>query len=156
MHEVSVTAVRLAIPVGTYPAVATRTFIVLLAVLALCSCGGGELTTDALRKDAEAVQSTAAEGALLAQGVSEGRSTATFARVHSGSLEEQANAVATRLAAAGSAPGLNERQRRTQRLATMVAADLALLGDEPDDRAAAARIAKRLEAEAAAAERLTR
>ena len=53
------------------------------ACLALVGCGGSTLSSKELQKQAEAVQSFAAEGALVAKGVEQARTTDTFVRVHS-------------------------------------------------------------------------
>lgn len=57
---------------------------VALALLALSGCGGGgTLSKEELQKQYEAIQSLAAEGALVADGVADDRATETFVAVHS-------------------------------------------------------------------------
>jgi hypothetical protein len=62
-----------------------------LSLLLVAACGGGgELSADALKKEAESIQSFAAEGALLARDVADGKSTVPFTRVHAGELADNA------------------------------------------------------------------
>jgi cell division protein ZapA (FtsZ GTPase activity inhibitor) len=58
---------------------------VVLAALAAAGCG----VPSEPKKQAEEVESVAAEGALLAHDASEGRTTATFTRVHVQTLRER-------------------------------------------------------------------
>lgn len=55
-------------------------------VFALAGCNGGTVDRHALKRDAEKVGSLATEGALLANDVSRGASTKSFARVHAQEL----------------------------------------------------------------------
>jgi hypothetical protein len=121
---------------------------VALAVLALSGCGGGgTLSKKDLRKEFEAIQSLAAEGALVADGVADGRTTETFVSVHARYLSEAAGQIETDVSAAG---GPSER-RSAERLASLVSQDLDELHREPGDRRLAARLRERLELYAAAA-----
>jgi molybdopterin biosynthesis enzyme len=134
---------------------ATRIFLALLLAIAVSACADGDqLTEKALEKQTEAVQSAAAEGALLARDASAGRSTAAFTRVHSDALAAQARSVAKKLASAEPSPALEDERLRSLRLAEAVLENLARLGDTTDDRREAGRIALRLEQEAKAAEQL--
>jgi len=53
-------------------------------------CGAGELSASALSKQADSLRSLAAEGALLAEDASAGKTTRTFSRVHSSDLDKAA------------------------------------------------------------------
>ena len=117
----------------------------LLLALAAVGCGAsGTLTEDQLRTETEAVQSAAAEGALLASDVARDRTTEPFARVHSGVLAEQARGTAEALDRP--APrGLEAERRSAARRAAGVAEALARLHAHPTDRALAARLTVELE-----------
>jgi hypothetical protein len=119
---------------------------VALAVLALSGCGGGgTLSNEELQKQYEAIQSLAAEGALVADGVADDRTTETFVAVHSLYLSEAAGKVETELRSANG-------PEQAVSLARRVAEDLDRLHDEPDDPALARRLSEQLQASAADAE----
>jgi hypothetical protein len=119
---------------------------VALAVLALAGCGGGgTLSNKELQKQYEAIQSLAAEGALVADGAADDRTTETFVAVHSQYLSEAARKVETDLRSA------NGPQQAVS-LAGRVADDLDRLHEEPDDPALARRLGEQLRAYAADAE----
>jgi len=61
-----------------------------VTVLALVGCGDSTLSSKELQTQAEAVQSFAAEGALVAKGVEQARMTETFVRVHTDYLAKAA------------------------------------------------------------------
>lgn len=128
---------------------------VLMAILLTCAvvaCGGThELTRSALDHDFEAIQSAAAEGALLSDDVSRGRTTSAFARVHSGELAGQAKAVSAKLESAEPSPGLKDDVVLARRLAASVANDLERLDEASEDEAG--RITRRLKAAAQRAAR---
>jgi hypothetical protein len=123
---------------------------VTLALLALAGCGGGgTLSKEELQKQYEAIQSLAAEGALVADGAADGRTTETFVAVHSLYLSEAAGKIETDLRSAkGPQPAVS--------LARQVADDLDRLHEEPDDPALARRLSEQLRASAAAAEERAR
>ena len=122
--------------------------------LAVVACGGGTLDSASFRKDAEAIQSFAAEGALLARDVAEGRSLSPYVRVHVGELAADAESLAGRLERATAAPNVRPRLPRARSLARRVAAALARLESFPGDRERASRVARRLDEAADSAERL--
>jgi hypothetical protein len=119
---------------------------VALALLVLSGCGGGgTLSKEELQKQYEAIQSLAAEGALVADGAADGRATETFVAVHSLYLSEAARKVETDLRSSkGPQPAVS--------LARQVAEDLDRLHEEPDDPELARRLSEQLQASAADAE----
>jgi len=93
--------------------------------LGTVACGQGRaLSPAAFSQAAKSVQSLAAEGALVAQDASAGRSTAAYVRVHGAALSEAASKSAAALRAEKSAPALAQRARTLRALATRIAADL--------------------------------
>jgi hypothetical protein len=62
-------------------------FAVAAAAAALSGCGGA-ITPDELARSIETLESTAAEGSLLADDVARDRTKATFVRVHSRDLSD--------------------------------------------------------------------
>jgi hypothetical protein len=128
-----------------------------IAVFLVVGCGGGgTLSRDSLRKEAESVQSFATEGALLAHDAADGRTTTPFASVHSDVLAESAGKVARKLESSDVEPGLEQERGQTVRLAKRIKEELARLHDDPDDEPAARRIADELEQAAKAAEKLAK
>ena len=126
-----------------------------LSLLLVPACGGGgELSAEALKKEAESIQSFAAEGALLARDVADGRSTAPFARVHAGELANNAAKLEQTLASALPAPGVEVDHDRAVHLAARVATTLKELEQAPGDADAARRVQRELEAAAKQAEEL--
>lgn len=112
----------------------------MLLVLVSCGCGASAtITKDELQTQSDAVHSAAAEGALLASDVARGRSTEPFARIHSGVLEDQAQAAADALDKPAQR-SLEAERRTTERRAVQVADALGRLHDDPTDRALAARV----------------
>lgn len=128
--------------------------VLALALLAAGCGGGGTLTAESFEKEAESLQSFAAEGALLAADVTRGKSTAPFARVHAGELAAQAEKLGRKLAEAEAAPGVREQVARASRLAERVAAALQQLESEPGDSAGARAVQRELEEAAGAAEQM--
>jgi hypothetical protein len=131
--------------------------LVLIASLGLAGCGGASKTLDAeaLQKEGEAIESLAAEGALVAGDASEGDTTTAFVRVHAAALRKKADSVVAMLAPdrAKPAPGLSEETGRIHVLARSVRADLAKLERTPSSDAAA-RLRDRLGRKAEEAKRL--
>ncbi|HKY12232.1 MAG TPA: hypothetical protein VJL85_02710 [Gaiellaceae bacterium] len=122
-----------------------RPLLCLCLALAAAGCGGSTtLTEHGLSKEADTIQSTAAEGALLAGEVARGRTTEPFARVHSGELAEQAKSVAANLRRAR-APGLEPKRREALGRALRIEQALVRLHSAATDRRSAARIARELE-----------
>jgi len=129
--------------------------LLVFLVLLLAGCGGGgSVSQKDVQKQFEAIQSLAAEGALVADGAADGRSTDVFVRVHSGYLNCAADKVATNLSSARASGAADRERERAASLATHVADRLGTLSDEPGDTAGARRIAAELRADAALAKRL--
>jgi hypothetical protein len=91
-----------------------------VALLAAGCGGGGELGPSRLAKQSDAVQSLAAEGALLATDGVHGRTTAIFTREHGTFLEKAATTVASSLAKARTKPGLEPKLRKLRALSARV------------------------------------
>ena len=130
-------------------------FAIAVSLAAGCG-GGGTLSHDSLRKEAESIQSVAAEGALLAHDSADGRTTTPFVSVHSEVLAESAGKVAQKLESAAVEPGLEQDRARAERLATRIEEELDQLDEHPDDQVEARRVADELDQAAKAAEELAR
>jgi hypothetical protein len=115
-------------------------------VFLLAGCGSGSLTQKSLEQSAEAVQSSAAEAALVADGVADGRTTGPFVSVHAPELASAASKEATTLR---SAQGPGELRAKADELAR-VADRVAKLADEIDGASEtdARRLAEELRKEA--------
>jgi hypothetical protein len=123
-------------------------------VLALGGCGSSKtLSQHAFSKEVETVQSTAAEGAMLASQVARGRTTEPFARIHSGKLAEQAKK-SRKLLRAAKAPGLEDERRQAADTAGKVEQALGRLHESPADGSLARRLEHELEQDAATAGKL--
>ena len=129
-----------------------RRCAVLAGALLLAGCGGqGAPDMKALQQEATTLQSTAAEGSLLASDAARGRSTSTFVRVHANEL-----AVAARSSAAVFAKGRGTEAHQLAGLADRVGRDLDRVSHSPSDRAIQRRLASVLARAAARASRLAR
>jgi hypothetical protein len=113
-----------------------RLVVVVGVVFALAGCAAGTVSPFRVQKDAESLQSLAAEGALLAGATAAGKSTAAFTDVHASELAQQANDLAAVLASSESPPDLGARSARVVRLASLTAATLEELAKTSDMRAA--------------------
>ena len=126
-----------------------------ISVILAAGCGGGgTLSRDSFQKEAESIQSAAADGALLAHDAADGRTTTPFASVHSDDLAKSVATVSKKLESAEVEPGLEQDLGRAVRLASRIEEELAHLHDDPEDRAEARRVADALEEIAKAAEEL--
>jgi hypothetical protein len=131
-----------------------RGALIALGLLLLVGCGGGDsVSKEDVQKQYEAIQSLAAEGALVADGAADGRTTDVFVRVHTSYLDEAARKVESQLSSARASGGAERDRVRAARLASRVAGQLARLGDAPGNHEAARRIQRRLERDASLAER---
>ena len=125
-------------------------------VLALAGCNGGTVDRHALKRDAEKVGSLATEGALLANDVSRGASTKSFARVHAQELSGAASDLEDSLAERPTSPGITADVRKLSRLAGKVSRQLEQLHLHPTDRTIAASLKEPLMDDADAADELAR
>jgi hypothetical protein len=107
----------------------TQAAAILAVALPCAGCGGGELSASALSKQADSVRSLAAEGALLAEDSSAGKTTGTFTRVHSSDLDKAASKEATSLQTAKAKPALESERQRLASLAQRISDDLDRLGN---------------------------
>jgi hypothetical protein len=124
-------------------------------VLALSAgCGGGTLDAEALSKEFEAVESLAAEGALLADGAARAKTMSPFTLVHAGELAQTAGEKTKRLESAQVASGLQAKAREAATLSARISELLETLGEAPDDRAGAEVVKKMLSDAAESARRL--
>jgi hypothetical protein len=130
-----------------------------VAVLAVCAsllgaaCGGaGRMDAKALAEHSKAVQSLAAEGALLAEDSAAGRSTGVYLREHSADLSTAAAEAQSSLQGASPAPGLGPKLRELTAVATSIRGELERLGHASRQEQRALRRA--LEAAARASERI--
>jgi hypothetical protein len=116
-----------------------RAAIFLALAMLVGACGA----PSSVSKQAEALASTAAEGALLAEEVADGRSTGAFAKTHARALLEQAEEVR----AASASPEVGS-------LAGEIVSALRQLASLPTDRVVASEAEERLEAAAEEAEEI--
>ncbi len=131
-----------------------RGALIALGLLLLAGCGGGgTVSKEDVQKQYEAIQSLAAEGALVADGAADGRTTDVFVCVHTGYLDEAARKVEAQLSSASASGGAERDRVRAARLASSVAGQLARWGDDPGNHEAARRIQRRLDRDASLAER---
>jgi hypothetical protein len=118
----------------------------LVCVVLAAGCGGsGGLTQEELQKEAETVQSAAAEGALLASDVARDRTTEPFARIHSGVLAEQVKPATQALTHDHATGGLEAQRKQAAGKAKAVFDALEELHASPGDRAVARRVLRELE-----------
>jgi hypothetical protein len=99
-----------------------RAALVLCGVVALAGCGGSStLNAKSLQKSAEAVQSSAAEAALVADGVADGRTTGAFVSVHAPELGSAADKEAKALRSAKASGDVRRKADELSRVADRVA-----------------------------------
>ncbi len=112
---------------------------VILALVGGGCASGGQLGAQALSQQSKSLQSEAAEGALLAQDATSGRTTRIYTREHSSELFRTASQAEVTLKAAKSEPALEPKLRQLALLAGQVSADLKRLGSasRDEDRALA-------------------
>jgi hypothetical protein len=121
-------------------------------VLVLAGCE--PLTTDELQHEAGSIHSTAAEGALLADGVARERSLSAFVRAHAKELADAADTSARKLHDASVPPSLRRPTTKAIDLATRTSTVLGDLELSPNDPQQAAGFESKLKRLAAAATEL--
>jgi hypothetical protein len=125
-------------------------------VFAVTGCNGGTVDTHALQRDAENVASLASEGGLLADDVSQGRSTKYFVRVHAKELSRKASNLEDALAERPTSPGIRSDVRKLSKLAGKVSRELERLHLHPTDRGVAVSLKQPLSDDADAADKLAK
>ncbi len=121
-----------------------RRAVVLVAVLFLAGCNGGTVHRHALTNDKKTLDSIACEGALVADGVARGRTTAFYAREQAEELHIQASNLADALAGRRTVRSIERQVRQTARQAARLAGVLQRLHDHPADRAVGADVERTL------------
>jgi len=127
-----------------------RRFVVLAAVsgaLSLFGCGG-PMQPEELARSIETLESTAAEGALLADHVARDRSKNTFVRAHARELGETVEHEAEKLNDAEAEPqgGVAPAKDRAIDLADQISTALGRIQTAPDDEAEGGAAEKELSA----------
>jgi hypothetical protein len=110
-----------------------RSFLVALCgavVLAAPGCGG-PMQPQELARSVQTLESSAAEGALLANGVARDRTKATFVRAHSRDLGETVDHEAEKLADADANGEVAVRKSQAVDLADRISQALGKLQDSP-------------------------
>jgi hypothetical protein len=102
--------------------------VVACAILLCTGCGSGSLGAKGLAERSKAVQSLAAEGALLAEDSVAGKSTGVYRREHAAELSKAAATAAASLQHARAATVLEPKRRALAAIAGRVRADLERLG----------------------------
>jgi hypothetical protein len=125
-------------------------------VFAVTGCNGGTVDTHALQRDAENVASLASEGGLLADDVSQGRSTKYFVRVHAKELSRKASNLEDALAERPTSPAITSDVRKLSKLAGKVSRELERLHLHPTDRGVAVSLKQPLSDDADAADQLAK
>lgn len=89
--------------------------VLCLLCVGLAACGGGSrLSAKALQQEAKTVQSLAAEGGMIAESASRGRSTKVFVREQAAFLHKAASSSARKLAQAQNAGALGPLAARVR------------------------------------------
>src|SRR5215217_1954593 len=110
-----------------------RSFLVAVcgAVLLAAPGCGGPMQPQELARSVQTLESSAAEGALLADGVARDRTKATFVRAHSRDLGETVDHEAEKLADADANGEVAERKSQAVDLADRISQALGKLQDSP-------------------------
>jgi hypothetical protein len=113
-----------------------------VAMVFLAGCNGGTIDRQDLTKNSGTLDSISCEAMLLAQGVAQDRTTATFTREQAAVLRVQTSNEADALARRPAAPGLAQRARSLSKRAARLAVLLQRLHDHPGDRLVGAELAR--------------
>ena len=117
--------------------------LVVLAVLCV-GCNGGTVDRHALTNDAATIDSMSCEGALLAQDVAQGKTTAFFAREQANVLRIQSSNLADALAHRTTVAAIEQKVRAKAKVAATLSVTLQRLHDHPSDRGVATSVEQRL------------
>ena len=112
----------------------TAVALSLLAMLAAPLSGCGRETRHDVRISVEEIASIAAEGSLMADDLSNGRTKTTFVRVHGNDLSSQAQHEAEKLNDAPIDPDLDARRQRAIVLAGDIGGAIDDMRVSPQDR----------------------
>ena len=116
-----------------------------LAALAVASLAGcGDLSRDELTRGVESLSANAAQGGLIAGAVADDGTKATYARVMSRTLGEQAEHEAEKLADAEPAPGVVAERDAAVRIASRLADLYSVLQVFPGDEEHGAAVQRRM------------
>jgi hypothetical protein len=122
-----------------------RWLAVPIAALAIASLTGcGDLSRDELTRGVETLSANAAQGGLIAAGVADDSTKATYARVMSRTLGDQAEHEAEKLADAEPAPEVAEERDAAVRIAAKLADLYSVLQTFPGDEEHGAAIQQRM------------
>jgi hypothetical protein len=111
---------------------ARSTMIVLLAAAVVSAGCGGEMQPDELKRSIGTLESTAAEGALLADHVARDRTKVTFARAHARDLGEAVDHEAEKLHDASAEGRVAVRKAAAVDLAGRISEALGQIQTAPD------------------------
>jgi hypothetical protein len=125
----------------------------LAAVLSATSCGGA-MQAQELARSIQTLQSSAADGALLANGVARDRTKATFVRVHSRELGEVVTHEAEKLSDAQAHGNVALRKSQAVDLAGKISQTLSQLQVSPGDESGGRTAEQQLRAQAQRASKL--
>jgi hypothetical protein len=116
-----------------------------VAVLSLALTGCGRLDRDAVQTEVKSVESAAAEGAMVAHEVEQGRTFRSFAVIRTAELHKVAMNVANQLEQTRTERGLQHDANRGMELADRVSTLLEQLHERPTDRTLAHRVRVQLD-----------
>jgi hypothetical protein len=121
----------------------------------LCAAGcGGPMQPQELARSIQTLQSSAADGALLANGVARNRTKSTFVRVHSRELGEIVNHEAEKLSDAQAHGNVALRKSEAVDLASRISQSLGQLQVSPGDESGARSAERALRSQAQRASKL--
>jgi hypothetical protein len=134
---------------------ARRATLTGLLAAALCVVGcGGPMEPQELARSIQTLQSSAADGALLANGVARDRTKSTFVRVHARELGEIVNHEAEKLSDADANGDVAVRKSQAVDLAGKISQTLGTLQVSPGDEGGARSAERQLRGQARRASRL--
>lgn len=107
------------------------TWMAVVALVGLSGCGG--LSSDELERGVSSLSALGAQGQLIANGVARNESKATYVRVMSMTLGEEAQHEAEKLADAQSDQGTTEQRHRAVRIASELSSRFSELQTFPGD-----------------------
>ena len=127
------------------PLVATRVailFLAAVAVLALAGCG--RLDKDDVSAELKTIQSSSAEGMLVAGQAARSRAPDSFIEIRTAELLKQSRNAADKLATTPTEPGLEQAAKRGTQLGSSAAQLLGSLHSDPGNSSLAANVQTQL------------